>query len=137
MNYNLADKKEAKSAYDRLRYLTKKGKRVAVTEIRDKRSLNQNSYLHLILADFGLNFGYTLEETKHIYKSVNKELYYYQKKNIQFSRSSADLDKKEMAESIDRFMQYSEEHGYKLPPATDQGWLLSIENEIERNRRYL
>jgi hypothetical protein len=137
MNYNLSDKTEAKSAYDRLRYLTKKGKRVAVTEIREKRSLNQNSYLHLLLGAFGMNFGYTIEESKLIYKSVNKPLYYYNKKGLQFSRSSADLDTKEMTESIDRFKEYSEEHGFKLPPATDQGWLLSIENEIERNRRYL
>jgi hypothetical protein len=52
-------------------------------------------------------------------------------------RSSADLDKAEMAKSIDRFIEASKEAGYPLPPATDQNWLREVSNQIEREGYYL
>lgn len=137
MNYNLADKTELKAARSRISYLAKKQKRVSVKEFNVQRSLSQNSYLHLLLADFGLHFGYTLEEAKLIYKEINRPLYYYGKKGRTFIRSSADLDKDEMAQSIDKFMQASAEQGYPLPPADNAEWRSLIENEIEKNKRYL
>jgi S-methylmethionine-dependent homocysteine/selenocysteine methylase len=137
MNYNLANQVELKAARNRISYLARKKRRATVKEIQLNRTLSQNSYLHLIIGAFGEHFGYTLEEAKHIYKQVNKDIYFYTKKKRQFIRSSADLNKEEMAKTIDRFMQASEEAGYKLPLATDREWLLQIENEIERSRRYL
>jgi hypothetical protein len=76
-------------------------------------------------------------ESKMVYKQVSSDIYYYKKKDRQFIRSSADLNKEEMAKTIDRFMEKSKEAGYELPLATDQDWLRMIENEVERNRRYL
>ena len=137
MNYNLANPDEVKAARNRLSYLVRKKGRVQLKQIIAKRTLSQNSYLHLILQAFGANFGYTLEESKLVYKQVNSALYYYDKKGRTFIKSSADLDKEQMAQSIDKFMEKSKEAGYALPLATDQEWLLQIENEIERNRRYL
>ena len=137
MNYNLADPIELKSARGRINYLAKKGRRVSIIEKHPGRTLNQNSYLHLLLGDFGLHFGYTLEEAKIIYKQVNKDLYYYKKKGRTFTKSSADLNKDEMARSIDKFMLASAEAGYELPPADNEEWRSLIENEMERNRRYL
>ena len=137
MNYNLSDPKEVIAARSRLTYLVKKKKRVQITQIRETRSLNQNSYLHLLLGAFGMHFGYTLEEAKLIYKRANGSLYLYEKKGANFIRSSADLNTDEMARSIDRFMQYSSEQGLDLPPADNAEWRSLIENEMERNRRYL
>lgn len=137
MNYNLADKTELKAARNRMSYLARKDSVIKLTKVNPKRSLSQNNYLHLILSAFGAHFGYTLEESKLIYKEVNKSFYEYQKKGRVFSRSSADLDKEEMSYTIDRFMEKSAEAGCELPLATDQDWLMQIENEIERNKRYL
>lgn len=133
----MSDPIQNKAARNRLYYLAKKRRVVEIKEVRFKRTLPQNSYLHLIISAFGVHFGYTLEEAKLLYKQVNKDLYYYRKKNRTFIRSSADLNKSEMAKSIDRFMQKSAESGYPLPLATDQDWLMSIENEIERSSKYL
>lgn len=137
MNYNLANPIELKAARNRVSYLARKGQRVRVTKVVTNRTLAQNSYLHLILAAFGAHFGYTLEEAKIVYKQVNSDLYYYKKKGRTFTKSSADLNKEQMARSIDRFMEKSKEAGYALPLATDQEWLLQIENEIERSNWYL
>ena len=137
MNYNLADIKELVAARSRVSYLAKKKKMVKIVEVHPSRTLSQNNYLHLILAAFGAHFGYTLEESKLVYKQISSDIYYYTKKNRQFIKSSAELNKEEMAKTIDRFMEKSKENGYELPLATDQEWLLRLENEIERNRRYL
>lgn len=137
MNYNLAEPKELLAARSRVTYLARKGKRVKITEVQLARSLSQNNYLHLIIAAFGAHFGYTLEEAKMIYKQVNSSTYYYTKKGRTFIRSSADVSKDEMARTIDKFMQASSEAGCPLPLADDREWLLQIENEIERTKRYL
>ena len=48
--------------------LIKAGRFVELKEITN-RSLKQNSYLHLILSYYAIEFGYTLEYTKrHIFK---------------------------------------------------------------------
>lgn len=137
MKYRMADPIENKAARNRLYYLAKKRRTVEIKEVRHKRTLSQNSYLHLLLAAFGLNFGYTLEEAKLIYKEVNKDIYYYRKKNRTFIRSSASLDSKQMAMSIDKFMDASAEAGFPLPLATDQDWLLEIQNDMERQGRWM
>jgi hypothetical protein len=137
MNYDLAKPVELIAARSRLTYLARKRRRVHIKEVRVNRTLSQNSYLHLILAAFGAHFGYTLEEAKMVYKDINSAVYRYNKKGRTFIRSSADLSKEEMARTIDHFMEKSKEAGYELPLATDQEWLLQIENEIERNRHYL
>lgn len=137
MKYRLLNPIENKAAHNRLNYLSKKKRIVEIKEYKYKRTLPQNSYLHLLLAAFGLNFGYTLEESKLIYKEVNREIYYYKKKNRTFIRSSASLNKEEMAKSIDKFMDSSAKAGFPLPLATDQEWLLEIENEMERQGRWM
>lgn len=138
MKYNLADPKEAGLAMDYLLTLTKQGKKAEVKVSRPPRSLNQNSYLHLLLGYFGQHFGYTLDEAKIIYKrDVNPSVYVYEKNGAKFLRSSVDLDTAEMTKTIDRFKEFSKEQGLPLPAAENEAELRSIENEMERAGYYL
>lgn len=133
MKYNLDNREEREAATGLFFQLKAKRCLVEIKEIKPKRSLNQNSYLHLLLGAFGNHFGYTLEEAKLIYKELNKGIYEYEKKNRTFYRSSADLDKTEMTKSIDVFRQKSADAGFPLPTAENQDWLRQIGNDIERN----
>lgn len=137
MKFNLDTQIEAQKAFSYLTDLSSKHALIEVKKISPKRSLNQNSYLHLIIAAFGAHFGYTASEAKIVYKEVSADIYKYIKKDTIFLRSSADLTKEEMAKTIDRFMEASKAQGYPLPLATDQEWLRQIENEIERSGHYL
>lgn len=141
MKYNLAIKDEKKAAMSYFMTLANKKCLVEVKKISPKRSLNQNSYLHLLIGAFGVHFGFTLEEAKIIYKDINASIYKYTKEvagfRTVFYRSSADLSVEEMTKSIDHFRQTSAEQGCPLPSATDQEWLRQIENEIERSRHYI
>lgn len=141
MKYNLADKAQKSEAFRYFTILSNKKQIVEIKKVSGRRSISQNSYLHLLIGAFGAHFGYTLEEAKQIYKEMNPSVYSYQKtvRNIErtFWKSSADLTKEEMAKTIDHFMRVSAEAGYPLPLATDKEWLMRIENEIQRNRHYL
>lgn len=138
MKFNLSIPLEAQKAEGYFKTLCEKKNIVELKRVSPKRSLNQNSYLHLLIGAFAQHFGYRLEEAKTIYKrDANPDLYVYEKNGAKFLRSSADLSTEEMAKSIDRFMQYSAEAGYALPLATDQEWLRAVENEIERSKYYL
>jgi hypothetical protein len=137
MKFNTMNKAEAIRASEYLIDLIDKGKVVEVKRISPKRSLNQNAYLHVIIAAFGLHFGYTSDEAKVLYKRFNKDIYVYKNRGGTFLRSSADLTKEEMAKSIDTFRKKSDELGYSLPPADDPGWLREVENAIEQARYFL
>ena len=137
MKYDLSIQAEATGAREYLERLIKRGNMAEVKKVSPTRSLNQNNYLHLLLGAFGSHFGYTLEEAKLIYKEINANIYGYEKKGRTFFRSSADLDKAEMTITIDKFREKSAEQGCPLPTATDQGWLRSIENEMERTKQHL
>ena len=137
MKFNFAIESEIARARTYFQQLVEKQSLAEVKKISPKRSLNQNSYLHLLLQAFGAHFGYTLEESKLIYKEINKDIYAYEKKGRTFYRSSAELTKEEMTKTIDRFREKSAEAGYPLPLATDKEWLMSIENAIEQTKHYL
>jgi hypothetical protein len=137
MNYNLANPVELKAARNRVSYLARKGQRVRITKVVEGRSLAQNSYLHLLIAAYATQWGYTLDEAKTIYKrDVNRNIYAYEKNGSYFLKSSADLTKDEMTASIDNFLEHAKALGHPLPLATDKEWLLQIENEIERGSWY-
>ncbi len=137
MKYNLQSPTECLEAKKQLLFLIEQKKQVEIKIIRPRRSLAQNNYLHLLLGAFGQHFGYTMPESKLIYKSISSDVYVYEKNSYRFWKSSAELDSADMTKTIDKFRELSAEMGYELPLATDIEWLRSIENEIERSKAYL
>lgn len=121
-------------ATERLNYLIEKEKTFEITVKNPKRSISQNSYMHLIFSWFGIEFGYTMEEVKQdiFKKHVNSDIFYEGTKEglvtIELWRSSADLDTKELTLAIDRFRDFSAKQGCYLPEPSD---MVSI-NEMER-----
>ena len=100
-----------------------------------KRSLNQNSYLHVIIDYYANETGYTRIEAKQIYKSVSPEIYEYEKNGTVFIRSSADLSKSEMAATIEKFRnESSSQSGVYLPSADEKEFLEECEREIQHNK---
>lgn len=137
MKYSLKTPAEIERAKQYLDTLIEKKAIVEIKKVSPKRSLNQNNYLHLLLGAFGEHFGYTLEESKLIYKELNAQIYAYSKKNRTFWKSSAELTVEEMTKSIDVLREWSKRGGYPLPTATDKDWLMQLENAIEQSKHYL
>lgn len=146
MLYNLSNPLDANNARTRLEMLTRKGVIVEMTEKRQKRSLGQNSYLHLILGYFASQTGNTLEWVKQQYykRLCNPDIYIAEKydgileKTVKYVRSSASLTTDEMSLSIDRFRNWSAaEAGVYLPDAHSHAELAALQVEVERYKTYL
>lgn len=141
MKYNTAINLEAQKAFAYLAELTGKQQVVEVKKVVAKRSLPQNSYLHLLIGMFALETGNRLADTKDLYKWVNRDLYYSKKKIggeiFVTVRSSADLDKDEMTKSIERWREWSAEQGYPLPSAMTAEEVRSLENAMEQSKYLL
>ena len=149
MIYNPKNPLHQKQAIEKINYYIKQGKRFELKAKHDRRSISQNSYLHLILTWFSIETGYTLEEVKQdIFKKVvNSSLFddgeiegKIKGLKIQRWRSTASLDTKELTLAIDRFRDFSsKELGIYLPEPNDLGLIQEIENEISKfnNQQYV
>jgi hypothetical protein len=133
MIYDLSNHIDLKKYEARFQYLKSKGKKVELKEVRKKRTLSQNNYLHLLLSYFGMETGYTLHESKVLFKKLSPEIFVYEKNGEKFLKSSADVDTKEMTIAIERFRNASAENGFYLPSPDDMGFLQEIE---EQRRNY-
>ena len=146
MLYNLKNAFELEKFRDKVVELQNKG---TMVEMKEKRSrpLSQNAYLHTMLSYFALQFGYSLEETKvHFYKLVvNKDIFArtgtdkFTGELYTYLRSSSELSKDEMSESIERFRSWmKEESGLNFPSSEEYIALLHIQHDIEnRSKEYL
>lgn len=144
MWFNSEKEIDVSRAIEKIKYLVKHKKVFEIKEKRERRSISQNSYLHLILAWFALETGYTEDEVKQeIFKKVVNYMTFYEGEfgklvKIERWRSTADLKTDEMTLCIDRFRDYaSKEAGIYLPEPKDLALLREIEIQIENNKQYI
>lgn len=145
MVYNLSNQLDVQNAKTRLELLIKRGCIVELTEKKQKRTLNQNAYLHLLLGYFASQTGNTLEWVKQQYykKLCNPDLFIGEREDlflgrVKYVRSSADLRTDEMNLSIERFRNWSAaEAGIYLPEATSEAEIAALQVEVERYKTYL
>lgn len=119
---------------------------VELSEKKPRRTHPQNAYLHLLLGEFAMQTGNTLDWVKQEYfkRHCNAELFVRKRtdkltgKEVEVLRSSSDLDTGEMTTAIDRFKQWAAvECGIDLPDAEDKEWLGYIEREMQHQREWL
>lgn len=118
-----------------------------VVELIEKtfRTRAQNSYLHLILNYFALEYGEPMEYIKQNYfkRIVNKDIFLAVKEdqflgNIDIYKSTADISKENMIIAIERFKMWSAKTvGIILPDPDNLEFIQEIEIEIEKNKKYL
>ena len=140
MIYKTTNLHHRQRAIERFKFLIEKKATIELTEKKPKRTIKQNSYLHLILGWFGFEFGYTLEEVKQdIFKKIVNPVIFYEGEfgdlvPIQRWRSTATLDTKEMTIAINNFRDYaSREAGIYLPSPDEKDFLDEIQIELKNN----
>jgi len=135
MKYNRLDKFQENKLQARLE--ATKDKIVEFKEVRQKRSLTQNAYLHVCITLYAIEFGYTIEEAKTHLKR-NCEFMKYEKKGEIFVKRTRYMDSKELTNFIDWLRNYASQNGCYIP--TSEEYLtnrVSIDNQIETNKQYL
>ena len=129
----------------RAKKLADKGAIIELTEKKPRRTLSQNSYLHVTIAYFASQYGCTTEWAKRRYfkQLVNPELFVREKDDeflgrVKYLRSSADLDVSEMSLAIDRWRNWcSMEASIYIPSADEAILIQQMEVEINRNKAFL
>lgn len=145
MLYDLSSQLDRERFKTRSNQLYKQGKTVELTEKKEKRSLSQNNYLHLILSWFAIETGNQIEYVKQEYfkKLCNNDLFVSYKDDpyigrVSILRSSATLDSAQMTTAIEIFRNWaSMTAGVYLPEPNEDQLLNSIRIEVERNKQYL
>ena len=145
MIYDLSRPLDRERMKKRINALYSAQKVVEVSEVRPKRSNAQNRYLHVIIGEFAMQTGNTLEYTKQEYfkKHCNSDLFVEKRQDkwvgdIEVLRSSATLDSGEMTIAIERFRNWaSSEAGIYLPSPDEEAYLMAIEVEMSKHREYL
>lgn len=141
MIFNLNKELDRQRFKERCNYLYENRKRVELTQKRDKRTLRQNSYFHLITSWYGLELGYTLDEMKQIIKDeiIPGMFDEYEKNGRTFRRGTSDLNTKEMAIVTDAVRNHASTNGIYLPKPNEAEQLRSLEEQLSRygNRQYV
>lgn len=142
MKYDLSIPIDRQRFMKRVEYLFDNSKKLELKEIRKPKSINQNSYLHVVLQLFGIYHGYTLEEAKTLlkrqYNASNIGSFTYEKNGTKFLRSCADLNSKETTDWIEWIRNLSSQNGNYI--ATPEEYLsnkFSIDREIQQHREFL
>jgi len=143
MLYDLSNPLARESFKLKCNMLYSKGVIVELTE-KKTRTLSQNSYLHVILAYFGQQYGESAEYVKtNLFKRAwNPDLFVRSKVDpilgeIRYLRSSADLTKEEMTTAIERFRNHaSMDAGIYIPSADEKDLVDIMANEVRFTRNY-
>ena len=143
--FNLSNPLDNANFLLRAKKLAESGKIVELTEKKPRRTLSQNSYLHVTIAYFACQYGCTIEWAKQRYfkQLVNPELFVREKDDeflgrVKYLRSSADLDVSEMSLAIDRWRNWcSMEASIYIPSADEAILIQQMEISIEHNKEYL
>ena len=137
MKLDLSNEYDKAKAQTRLKVLTDKGAKIELKEIRNKRSLKQNSYLHVCVSLFAIELGYNLDESKTLLKRECPFMR-YEKNGQTFLKRTREMDSKELTEFIDWIRNYAGINGVDIPsPEIYQLHRFQIDKEIEMNKRYL
>ena len=132
MIYDFSKPEDLKRFDTRIEFLKGKCKKIELKEVRQTRSIKQNNYLHLILSYFGIETGYTLHESKILFKKMSPEIFVYEKNGDKFLKSSSDCNTEEITISIERFRNVCEENGLYIPEPNDMAYLNRIKEEVKR-----
>jgi hypothetical protein len=137
MKYDLSINKDLKNAEFYFSKLVNSKAKVEIKKIIPNRSISINSYLHVCISLFAIEFGYTLEEAKTLLKRKCSFMI-YEKKGMKFLKKTSKLNNKECSEFVEWIRNYSSENGLYIPDADEYKTnKFSIDKEIDKHKKYL
>ena len=137
MIYDLNNDFEKEKFKTKVNAYYENGKKVELKLVRHKRSINQNSYVHVLFDLFAIEYGLTASESKQLVKE-NCPLLKYEKEGHIFIKGTSDLSIEEMGQFIEWFRDWAAKEGCYLPDAKQyEHNYNNFDNEINKNKQYL
>ena len=135
--YDLSKLDDLRDFKTKCEYLVGNQKKVDLKAIRKARSMSQNSYLHVCISLFAIEFGYTLEESKTFLKRECSFMI-YEKNNSVFLKQTSKMNSKELTEFIEWLRNYASENGLYIPSSEEYiENRFNIDQEIDKFKTYL
>ena len=111
--------------------------KIELKRILPNRSISLNSYLHVCISLFSIEFGYTLEESKTLLKRKCSFMI-YEKNGLKFLKKTRELNNKECSEFVEFIRNYAAQHDLYIPDAEEYKTnKFNIDKEINKNKEYL
>ena len=125
MNYDLRDKNDRKRFLRYANALLKNQRRNVRLIDESGRTLNQNSYLHVLCRIMAMETGVTERYAKDVYfKGMsNPDIFISEREDpitgnkTAYLKSTTELSVNEMSRAINNFRHWAEDNGYYLPEA--------------------
>ena len=125
MNYDLRDKNNRKRFIRYANSLLRNERTLVSLEDKSNRTLNQNSYIHVLCRIMAEGTGTTEHYAKQVYfkELANPQLFIRVTKDpltnemVKTIRSTCDLTIQEMSAAINNFIMWAAEQGYQMPEA--------------------
>lgn len=138
MKYDLSKDEEYEQAKDFLMACYARDQVVEIKVSRKTRSLKANAYYHLLLGICGSEWGYSISEMKIIHKrDISPGVFIYFKNDRPFTKSSTELDSKELSDAIEQLKKYAAEQELILPEPDGRESLAYWERQITKSERFL
>ena len=141
MNYDLSEKTERKKFIKRANYLLRKERNNVQLLNESSRTLEQNSYIHVLCRIMAMDTYVSERYAKYVYfkQLANPDIFFSTTKDkltgktISYIRSCADLNITETSKAIDNFLIWAAKQGYELPAATlDNDGNLTFNSDKDR-----
>lgn len=125
MNYDLSDKSDRRRFVKRANFLLSKQRTNVVLTDESNRTIDQNSYIHVLFRILALDIGVSEDYVKemHFKREANADIFVtttkdpITKKTVNFIRSTTELKIPEMSRAINSFLKWAADFGYELPAA--------------------
>ena len=137
MLLNLSNNQDFKKAETYFYKLAESESKIELRKIIPKRSISLNSYLHVCISLFAVEFGYTLDESKTLLKRLCSFMI-YEKNGLKFLKKTSKLDDLECSKFVEFIRNYASQQGLYIPDADE--YLtnkFNIDKEINKNKEYL
>lgn len=136
--YKPSDPIDYLEALDFLNQAKEQGFDIELGKFRQKRSTQQNNYLHFCLQWFAHCYGCTLLEAKEVYlkRMAAPEIFGCKMGAVTYYRSTSDLNTVEMSNALSNFIAYAEMNGIEIPPPDEFRTIRKCEREIEKTTSY-
>lgn len=137
MIYNTTDIVEANDLKIKVKEYISKGYTVELKRKIKRRSIPLNSFLHVCISIFAIEYGYTLEEAKTLLKRKCSFMV-YEKNGIKFLKKTSKLDNLECSKFVEFIRNYASQQGLYIPDASEyQQKQFEIDKEISKHKEYL
>ena len=137
MKYDLSnslDQSKAKVYFDKL---ILKNDKIELKAIKGSRSISINSYLHVCITLFAIEFGYTLAEAKTLLKR-ECEFMIYEKNGLKFLVETSKQNNEECSKFVEWIRNYANQQGLYIPDANEyKENKFTIDREIDKHKTYL